>query len=92
MVSALAAIPIEDIGIPLVNSILPIILLFTFQVIVSFLAQKSKKARAVFCGRPSILIKNGKILRKELRKMPGNKILELLRPAKVFVSRRVMSS
>ena len=83
MVSALAAIPMEDIGISLANSIVPIILLFSFQVIVSFLALKSEKFRAAICGRPSVLIKNGKILESELREMRMNinDLLEQLRIA-----------
>ena len=44
MVSALAAIPMEDIGIPLVNSVIPIILLFVFQIMASFIAQKMRSS------------------------------------------------
>lgn len=81
MVSALAAIPMEDIGIPLLNSIVPILLLLAFQVLVSFAAQKSERVRAVISGRPSILIKDGKINERELRDlhMNINDLLEQMR-------------
>ena len=72
MVSALAAIPMEDIAIPLLNSIIPIILLLVFQVLTSFAAQRSEKVRSVVCGRPSIIIQNGKIVESELREMHLN--------------------
>jgi len=83
MVSALAAIPMEDIGIPLINSIIPIVLLLSFQVLVSFSAQKSERVRAVLCGRPSVVIMNGKIMEAELKNLRVNinDLLEQLRIA-----------
>lgn len=81
MISALAAIPMEDIAIPLFNSIIPIILLLVFQVLTSFAAQRSERVRAAVSGRPSILVKNGKISESELRELHLNinDLLEQLR-------------
>ncbi|MBS3943512.1 MAG: DUF421 domain-containing protein [Dethiobacter sp.] len=81
MISALAAIPMEDISIPLFNSIIPIILLLCFQILVSYAAQKSEKVRAAVDGRPSIVIENGKIVEAELRELHLNinDLLEQLR-------------
>ncbi len=81
MVSALAAIPMEDVSIPLFNSIIPIIMLLSFQILVSFAAQKSEKIRAAVSGRPSVLIENGKIKEAELRELHLNinDLLEQLR-------------
>lgn len=83
MVSALAAIPMEDIGIPLVNSVIPIILLFVFQIMASFIAQKNEKFRSLISGRPSILIENGRIVESELKELHINinDLLEQLRIA-----------
>ncbi|MEW5784080.1 MAG: DUF421 domain-containing protein [Bacillota bacterium] len=83
MISALAAIPMEDIGIPLFNSIIPIILLMAFQVLVAFAAMKSERLRAIISGRPSILIKNGIINEHELKELHVNinDLLEQLRIA-----------
>ncbi|HHW74196.1 MAG TPA: DUF421 domain-containing protein [Firmicutes bacterium] len=81
IVSALAAIPMEDIAIPLFNSIIPIILLVVFQVVTSYAAQRSEKVRSLVCGRPSIIIQNGKIIETKLREMHLNinDLLEQLR-------------
>ncbi len=81
MVSALAAVPMEDIAIPLFYSIIPITLLVVFQVFTSYAAQRSEKVRSVVCGRPSIIIQNGKIIESELRTMHLNinDLLEQLR-------------
>ena len=81
MVSALAAIPMEDISIPLINSIIPILLLLAMQVFVSTLSLKYKGARGILCGKPSILIANGKIVDTELKnnRLNINDLLEQLR-------------
>lgn len=81
LISELAAVPMQNTGIPLVNGIIPILTLLIAQMALSFIALKSTKARGVICGRPSILIENGKILEEELRKemFTLNDLLEQLR-------------
>lgn len=61
MISELAAIPMQNTGIPLVTGIIPILTLLIAQIAVSFITLKSTKARALICGKPSILVENGKI-------------------------------
>src|SRR6056297_3166178 len=81
MISALAAIPMEDIGIPLLYSLIPILLLLSFQEFISLLTLKSSRARAIICGTPTVLIENGKIREDELKKLKinMNDLLEQLR-------------
>jgi len=81
MISALAAIPMEDIDIPLLFSIIPIFLLLAFQVIISIISMRSTKARSFLCGKPTILIKNGRIIEDNLKKLRINlnDLLEQLR-------------
>ncbi|MFW6269652.1 MAG: DUF421 domain-containing protein [Bacillota bacterium] len=81
MISALAAIPIEDIGIPLVYSFIHILLLLGFQEILSYLSLKSTKARSIICGTPSVVIRNGKLIQEELSslRININDLIELLR-------------
>lgn len=81
LISELAAVPMQDTGIPLVNGIIPILTLLITQMSLSFISLKSTKARGIICGRPSILISNGKIQEKELRKemYTLNDLLEQLR-------------
>ncbi len=81
MISELASVPMQHTGIPLVNGIIPILTLLIAQVSLSFLSLKSIRARAIICGKPSIIIQNGKInenvLRKEMYTL--NDLLEQLR-------------
>ncbi len=81
MISDLASIPMQDIGIPLLNGIIPILILLVLQVLFSFMTLKNEKLRAIICGKPRILIANGKLnesnMRKELYNL--NDLLEQLR-------------
>ncbi len=72
MLSELAAIPMENPGIPLINGITPILTLLVAQVILSYISLKSERARAIICGRPSVLVENGKILEPELARLRYN--------------------
>ncbi|MBB6630847.1 DUF421 domain-containing protein [Clostridium algidicarnis] len=81
MVSELAALPMQNAGIPIIHGIIPIITLLTLQVILSEIQLKSDKFRSLIDGRPSILIKNGKVNIDELKnqRLSINDLLEELR-------------
>jgi uncharacterized membrane protein YcaP (DUF421 family) len=81
MLSALAAIPMENTGVPLLSGLLPILTLLVAQVVLSTIALKSERARGIICGTPSVLIENGKIVEKELARLRYNinDLLEQLR-------------
>jgi len=83
MVSALAAVSMEDISIPLINSIIPILLIMSMQILVSVLSLKYSSARVLLCGKPSIVIKNGIIQESEMLnlRITINDLLEQLRLA-----------
>jgi len=85
MISELAAVPMQNTGIPLINGIIPILTLLIAQIAVSVITLKSTKARAFICGKPSILIENGKIneniVRNEMYTL--NDLLEQLRSKNV---------
>ena len=68
MISDLAANPLQDIGIPLLNGLVPIITLFCCEIILSGLTMKSVTVRKLLCGRPSILVSDGKIDQTQMRK------------------------
>ena len=55
----MAATPLQDIGVPLLNGIIPIIVLFCCELILSDLTVSSIRLRSLLCGKPCILIKNG---------------------------------
>jgi uncharacterized membrane protein YcaP (DUF421 family) len=81
MISELAAVPSSDIGIPLISGIIPILILLISGVALQYLTLKSEKARAIICGKPTILIDKGKILETEIKRIRYNisDLLEQLR-------------
>jgi uncharacterized membrane protein YcaP (DUF421 family) len=81
LISELAAVPMQDPDIPLINGIIPILTLLLIQITLSLLSLKSATARRIICGGPSILIENGKINQCELTKLRYsiNDLLEQLR-------------
>ena len=68
MISDLAIIPSENVGIPLLSGIIPILVLLLANLTLAWIALKSEKARDIICGTPSILIRQGKIVEGELKR------------------------
>lgn len=64
LVSNIATLPLEDVNIPLMVGITPILSLVCFEVIVSWFSLKFPKLRCIISGRPKIIISNGKIDRQ----------------------------
>lgn len=81
MVADLAAIPMEDTEIPLLSGLVPITVLMAAQITMSFISMKSEKARRIISGSPSVVIKNGRIVEPELKRLRYsiNDLLEQLR-------------
>lgn len=86
LIADLAAVPMQNTGIPLINGVVPIITLLLAQVSISFITLKSEKARAIICGTPNIVIENGKIREDELKRMRFdlNDLIEQLRSKNVY--------
>lgn len=69
LVSNIATLPIEDINIPLVTGLIPIISLVCFDVIMSMVTLKSKRIRRVVSGKPRIVVFNGVVDQKALKQL-----------------------
>ena len=68
LVANLASIPMQDSAIPLYSGLLPILVVLGMELTLSGLILRSVLIRRFFCGKPVILIDNGKILLENLRK------------------------
>ena len=68
LIADLAATPLQDIGIPLLNGLVPIIIMFCFEIIIAGLNMRSVKLRKLTYGRPEIIIRNGRIIREAMHK------------------------
>ena len=68
LVANLASIPMQDGGIPLYSGVVPIVTVLGVELLLSGLSLRSIRLRRILCGKPVILIENGQILQKNLRK------------------------
>ena len=68
MISELATIVIQDTAQPLLRGMLPILVIVGLEYVVTFLCLKSVIMRRLLCGRPSVLISDGVIDQRELRR------------------------
>ena len=81
MIAELAATPMGSVGVPLLYGLLPMAALIICHGVLSFVGMKSERFRAWLCGRPTVLIRNGVICEKQLRKSSFtlNDLMEELR-------------
>lgn len=68
LLANLAAIPMQDGGIPLFSGLVPILTVLGMELVLSWLVMRSVVFRKLLCGKPVILIENGKILQDNLRR------------------------
>jgi len=69
LISELAAIPMQDFNAPIFRGIISMITLVCLEIIISFICMKSIKFREMMEGHPSIIMKNGKVIQKEMEKV-----------------------
>ena len=67
LVANLAAIPMQDGGIPLFSGLVPILTVLGMELALSGLIMRSVKFRKLLCGKPVILIEKGNIIQPNLR-------------------------
>ena len=68
LVANLASIPMQDDGIPLFSGLVPILTVLGSELVLSVASMGSIRLRRVLCGKPVILIENGRILQENLRR------------------------
>ncbi len=85
LVADLAAVPMQEPGIPLFSGVIPILTVLFMELILSALSYYSITVRKLFCGKPVILMENGNILQKNLKKtrITPDELTELLREKEI---------
>ena len=66
LISELAAIPIDDPDIPLLNAIIPSLILVAAEILISSVKNKSEKIKEIVEGTPTYIIYKGRILQSVL--------------------------
>ena len=86
LISEIAAIPLQDSSQPVLNGIVAIFMLVIIEIFLSVITMKSIKFRKLMSGNSAIVIKNGVIDQKAMKKVRLTIIdlIELLRGQGVF--------
>lgn len=86
LVSELAVLPIQEMDQPLWKGIIPMGVLVGCEILVSFLMLKSGRFRQAVCGSPVVVIRQGKVLQDQMRRLrlTTEDLYEQLRQNNVF--------
>jgi len=85
LISEVAAVPMQDIGTPLLHGVIPILTMVSLELLFTFGIIKSLRFRVLLCGKPSVVVQNGRIIQKELlrNRISVDELLEELRAKNV---------
>lgn len=86
LISEIAAIPMQDADIPLINTIVPFLILVSLEIITSAISIKSQKFRNLMQGNSLVIIRNGVLDQKQIKRLrlSVEDILEALRKKDIF--------
>lgn len=68
LISELAAIPMQDLDIPLLHGIVPVLTLVILEMLVSLVCLRFGRVRSLLAGKPELVVVKGKIVEAALRK------------------------
>lgn len=77
IISELLVMPMENNGVPLINSVVSVFTITFSQLLFSYLTLKSEKLQELMSGKPTVMLVNGELNEKHLREQNYN-ITELL--------------
>ena len=72
LIANLAAVPMQETGIPLMMGLIPILVVLALELLLSVCIFHSVSLRRLFCGKPVILMKDGQLLQENLKKTRVN--------------------
>ena len=86
LISDIAAIPMQNTEQSLLSGIVPILILIVCEIIISFLMLKRAGFRRIICGKPIVIISDGKINQSEMHRlrMSTEDLSEELRKQGIF--------
>ena len=86
LISELAAIPIDDPDVPLLNAVIPILIIVSLEIIISALKNRWRPLKKAVEGRPVYIIYKGRLLEEALvnNRISINELLAEMRGAGIF--------
>lgn len=86
LMADLAAVPMQDLGIPLLSGVIPILTIMTVELLMSVLSYRFTSIRRILCGNPVLVMQHGKIIHENLKKtrLTPDELIEHLREKDIF--------
>ncbi len=86
IISEVASLPMQNTNQPLLSGFVPILLLVAIEIIISIIMMKSRRFRTAVIGHPIIVIRDGVILKEQLKRLriSFEDLYSLLRQQEVF--------
>ena len=86
LMSNIASIPMQDTDQSMLSGIIPIMILLVCEILISYLMLKKSSIRRLICGKPVIVINNGKIEQQAMKQLriSTEDLYEQLRQKDVF--------
>ena len=69
VISDIASLPMQNTSQPLLSGIVPVLVLVALEVAVSVCMMKSRPFRRLVCGNPVVLIEDGQLLQKQMKRL-----------------------
>lgn len=81
LLSDLASVPMQDFGIPLVNGVLPILVVLSMSMLFSWGSLRNIRFREILCGSPAVIIQDGVLQQKTMlrNRLTVDELMEELR-------------
>lgn len=86
VVSDIASLPMQNTSQPLLSGMIPVMVLVGLEIMTSVLMMKSRTVRKLVCGNPVVVIEDGRLLQKQMKRlrMTNSDLMEQLRQQNVF--------
>lgn len=69
VVSDIASLPMQNTSQPLLSGVIPVLVLVSLEILTSFFMMKSGVFRRLVCGSPMVVIDDGRLLQKQMRRL-----------------------
>ena len=86
MISNIAAVPMQEVGVSIFAGIIPIMMLVVMEVSMSYVMMKNRKVREVISGFPVVVIEKGEINQEAMQqlRLSNEDLFEELRKKDIF--------
>ena len=86
VISDIASLPMQNTAQPLISGVVPVLILVSLELVVSVLMMKSRRFRRLICGSPVVIIEDGRLLQKQLKRLrlTNDDLLAQLRQQNIF--------